>query len=72
MRYRYYLILFVAFLAIQCTSEPQIIDEVAIIPKPTELVQTQGEFVFDDSISVTIEDEFLSTSSYLVKLQYQV
>ena len=68
MRYQYYLILFFAIVTIGCASEQQKIDEIAIIPQPLELVETQGEFVFDQSISLNIDDEFLSASSYLVKL----
>ena len=58
MRYRYYLILFVAFLSMQCTPEPQKIGEVSIIPKPLEVTIQEGNFVFEGEIYLTTNFAF--------------
>lgn len=72
MRYQYYLILFFAIVAIGCASEPQKINEIAIIPKPLELVENEGEFVFDKSVSITINEEFTHSSQFIVKLVKEI
>ena len=67
MRYPHYLILFLAFLLIQCNPKPQQIEKIAIIPKPAELIKTEGNFLIDNSVSITADAQLLSVSSYLEK-----
>lgn len=67
MRYPHYLILFLAFLLIQCNSKPQQIEEIAIIPKPEELIKKDGSFLINKSVSITSDSKLSSVSSYLVK-----
>lgn len=64
MRYRYYLILFVAFLTIRCAPEPQKIDEIAIIPKPVEHIIKNGQFILKDFYAVTAENDLANASLY--------
>ena len=58
MRYRYYLILFIAFLTMRCAPEPQKVEEVAIIPKPREVTIKEGNFVFEGEIYLTTNFAF--------------
>ena len=66
MRYRYYLILFVAFLSIRCTPEPQKIEETIIIPKPVEHVIKNGQFILTDFYAVTAENDLANASLYFM------
>ncbi len=65
MRYSYYLILFLAFLSIQCTSEPQKIEHIAIIPQPLEQTQLDGYFILDDNYSIDSHPQFSLVSLFL-------
>ena len=65
MRYPYYLILFIAFLSIRCTQEPQKIEEVAIIPKPLEQKELSGYFLFDGNYSINSHMRFFSIGKLL-------
>jgi hexosaminidase len=65
MRYPHSLILLLAFLLIQCNSKPQQIEEIAIIPKPTELVESEGVFLFDSSVSITADEQFETATNHL-------
>lgn len=64
MRYQYYLILFIAYLLIGCSKEPQQIKEIAIIPQPLEQVIKQGNFDFTKEIYLSVDPNFSSIASY--------
>ena len=67
MRYLHYLILFLAFLLTQCNSKPEEVEEIAIIPKPQNLIKKQGDFLIENSVAITADESLFSVSSYLVK-----
>ncbi len=64
MRYPYYLILFLVFLPIGCANKLQQIDKIGIIPQPLELSTIQGEFIFDEAVSVNSDEKLYTISSY--------
>lgn len=66
MRYSYSLILFLAFLLIQCHSKPQQIEEIAIIPKPVEQISKPGNFVLKDVYAVSAENDLSDASVYFM------
>jgi hexosaminidase len=67
MRYSYFFIVFITFLLTQCTSQPQQIEEIAIIPKPLSITTADASFVFDGKISLETDEAFVSVSEYFVK-----
>ena len=75
MRYQYYLILFIAFLSIQCSNEPNKIQDLSIIPQPKTRLVFEGSFKFDNKVSLKNDLELTSVAAYfkeLLSTEYQI
>lgn len=68
MKHQYYLILFFAFLCIQCKKDFNKIEEIAIIPQPLEQVITDGFFVIDNNLFIENPTELTSVTNYFTEI----